>query len=140
MDNLYEAGGLRQRHIRPTANTVTSVLAKGFDDSIGEEFCFTDVLCDHTNTHNPLFSPTGTLCVCEPGWTDDEWADIVREKKLADNTPKPQRLQDKISANEWSSGRFFDLDKLPREEQYRKFLLVDGNHRIWILLQVVVGA
>jgi hypothetical protein len=80
------------------------------------------------------------MCVCELEWSDKEWADILVENKLPADTPKPKQLQDTIEQDDWSSGKFMDLSELPLAEQLRKFVLVDGNHRIWILQSIKVGA
>ena len=80
------------------------------------------------------------MCVCELEWSDKEWADILVENNLPADTPKPKQLQDTIEPDDWSSGKFMDLSELPLAEQLRKFVLVDGNHRIWILQSIKVGA
>ncbi len=71
-------------------------------------------------------------------WTDEEWAAIVVEHSLPEDTAKPELLQTEIEVDQWSSGATLDLAERPLAEQLRKFVLVDGNHRIWILQSIKV--
>ena len=90
----------------------------------------------HPRTHAPT---TATMCVCEVRWTDAEWKEICDRNRGDDASdeeeyqypPIPRLLQEIIPRDEWSTQNFKDYKDF--EQQNRKFIMVDGNHRVWCL-------
>ena len=67
-------------------------------------------------------------------------AQVCKINKLPEGTPQPQRLQDIIASDKWSPTTVIDFPGLAAVENglLRKFVIVDGNHRIWVLQSLKV--
>ena len=115
VDRPFSSGGLRQRALRRDAESAQSIRARGWDNGLG------------------------TMVVIEVGYTDEEWAKELELAGLPAGTEQPPRLVDTIGRDTWSSLETIDFRKLSKVEQLRKFIMVDGNHRIWVLQGLRTG-
>ena len=115
IDELFSHGGMRQRVIQGNSSVLESIRTKGFDPM--ESF----------------------FCVFEQPYTDDEWSKYVEEKKLpAEQQQKPTPLH-QVFKDDWDVSRIINL---PEQEQWqhRRFILIDGNHRIFALKNLKSGS
>ena len=67
-------------------------------------------------------------------------AQVCEANDLPEDTPQPEKLQDLIAREEWSPTAIIDYPSLAKVENglLRKFVIVDGNHRIWVLQRLKV--
>ena len=109
VDKQFSNGGLRQRALRRDAESAHSIRTRGWDNGLG------------------------TMVVIEVGYSDEEWAKELELANLPAGTKQPPKLMDTIGRQTWSSLETIDFRKLTPVERLRKFIMVDGNHRIWVL-------
>ena len=115
VDKQHSNDGLRQRALREDAQSAESILQRGYDPGMG------------------------TLVVIEVGYTPEEWKKVLQEAKLPEDTPQPPLLQTTIKRDKWGSLETIDYRTLEPPYNLRKFIMVDGNHRIWVLKRLKDG-
>ena len=82
---------------------------------------------------------------------------VCEDNKLPEKTPQPPKLQDTILKVNWSPTAIIDFKDRATDEAIRlslniteevgpypcpmrKFVIVDGNHRIWVLQSLEVSS
>jgi hypothetical protein len=115
VDKQFSNGGLRQRALRRDAESAHSIRRLGWDNGLATMVCI------------------------EVGYSDEEWKKELELAGLPAGTKQPPKLMDTIERNQWGSLETIDFRKLSTIERLRKFIMVDGNHRIWVLQNLLSG-
>ena len=119
-DGSLGPSGTRQRAIDPKRPTTVNVLESGFDATTASG-----------------------IVVFEARIPDVEWEAMVADKELDCPKDRPQPLDTKFP--DWKNRRQYEaFQRIDGSDpalqfKWRRFYVIDGNHRIWALKEVEAG-
>ena len=80
---------------------------------------------------NGFLTNLGSISVCEIIWTEETWAAYLQTGHCKADTPIPEPL-----CNADNIGARFDCKDPKLRMEHRRFGVVDGNHRVAIIMKL----